>query len=324
MRRLFANANYDFINRRRGAYVLSAIALAISFAAAIVWELRPNQSWVNYGVDFTGGTMVQVSVEGVPDVSSIRSVVEPVVPGAQITSFGDADEFMIRTPTRAGDEATVGSEAVVGALRAAYGTENVSVNATEAVSARVGAELQTKALLAILISFAATLIYLAFRFEWRFGAAAIVATVHDILLTLGILAVLRLEVSLATVAAVLTIVGYSLNDTIVVFDRVRENLRTSRRQDFIALLNRSINETLPRTVLTSGTTLVTLLSLFLFGTGVIRNFSFILLIGIVLGTYSSIFVAAPALLEIEKRFPHEQKKPVKRTRPATPKPAGRV
>jgi preprotein translocase subunit SecF len=135
-----------------------------------------------------------------------------------------------------------------------------------------------------------------------------VATLHDIILTLGILAVLRMEISLPTVAAFLTIVGYSLNDTIVIFDRVRENLHSAKRQNFIEVLNRSINNTLPRTVLTSGTTLVTLISLFLFGGVIIRDFALILIVGVLLGTYSSIFVAAPALLEIEKRFPHEQPK----------------
>jgi preprotein translocase subunit SecF len=190
----------------------------------------------------------------------------------------------------------------------------------ESVGAKVGSELQTRALLAILISFAATLIYLAFRFEWRFGVAAVIATAHDIVLTLGLLSILRVEVSLTTVAAVLTIVGYSLNDTIVIFDRIRENLQTARRPDFIALLNRSINETLPRTVLTTGTTIVTLLALFLFGGVIIRDFALILIAGIVLGTYSSIFVAAPALYEIEKRYPHEQKH-VKRPRTSVAKPS---
>jgi preprotein translocase subunit SecF len=319
MRRLFANANYDFINRRRTAYMASGIALIIALAAAAFWELRPNSSWVNYGVDFTGGAMVQVRVEGAGNVADIRSIIDEAVPGSQISAFGDADEFIIRTPVQIGEDATVGSDAVASALREQFGAERVEVRSTDAVGAKVGTELQAKALLAILVSFAATLIYLAFRFEWRFGVAAIIATVHDIIITLGVLALFRLEVSLPTVAAVLTIVGYSLNDTIVVFDRVRENLHTARRQDFLAVLNRSINDTLPRTVLTSGTTLVTLLSLFIFGTGVIRDFSLILLIGILLGTYSSIFVAAPALLEVEKRFPHETKPAVKRTTRPVPR-----
>jgi preprotein translocase subunit SecF len=195
------------------------------------------------------------------------------------------------------------------ALRQRFGDSSVEVLMTDAVGAKVGGELQTRAILAILLSFGATLIYLAFRFEWRFGLAAVLATAHDILLTLGLISVLRLEVALPMVAAVLTIVGYSLNDTIVIFDRIRENLRgPTRHEDFKGILNRSINETLPRTVLTTATTLATLIALFMFGGAVIREFALILIVGIVLGTYSSIFVAAPALLEIEKRWPAERKK----------------
>jgi preprotein translocase subunit SecF len=323
MRRLFANANYDFINRRRTAYIISGVAVAIGVAAALFWGVQAEHRWINYGVDFTGGTIVEVRVAGVGEVAAIRSTVEQAVPGAQISSFGDADEFLIRTPIQVGEGAAAASDEVRNALRAEFGEDAVEILRTEGVSAKVGGELQTKALIAIVVSFLATLVYIAFRFEWRFGVASIVATVHDIVLTLGLLALLRLEVSLPTVAAVLTIVGYSLNDTIVVFDRVRENLRASRRADFIGLLNRSINETLPRTILTSATTLVTLLSLFIFGTGMIRDFSLILLFGILLGTYSSIFVAAPALLEIEKRFPHEHKQ-VKRTTRTTSPRASRV
>jgi preprotein translocase subunit SecF len=200
-------------------------------------------------------------------------------------------------------------------LRERYG-EQFEIVRTEAVSAKVGGELQSRALLAILLSFAATLIYLAFRFEWRFGLAAVIATAHDILLTLGLLALLRLDVALPTVAAVLTIVGYSLNDTIIVFDRVRENLGgTLKRENFVTILNRSINETLPRTVLTSGTTLVTLFALFIFGGGTLRSFAMILIFGIGVGTFSSIFVASPALYEIEKRWPGERVKA--RVRPRT-------
>jgi preprotein translocase subunit SecF len=157
---------------------------------------------------------------------------------------------------------------------------------------------------AIVFSFFLTLIYLAIRFELRFGAAAIIATVHDILITLGFLALFRIEIALPTVAALLTIVGYSLNDTIVVFDRIRENLgrKGGRKEDPEVLVNRSINETLPRTVLTSGTTLAVLLSLLILGGAVIRDFTLVLILGVLVGTYSSIFVASPALLEIRRRF----------------------
>jgi preprotein translocase subunit SecF len=322
MRRLFANAHYDFINRRRTAYVFSAVALALCIGSALIWQLREG-TWLNYGVDFTGGSIVQANIAGSPAAGDVRRVVTEAVPGSQVSTFGESDEFLIRTPGTGEDAATSGSDAVVAALRTSFGDQNVRIDRQEAVGAKVGGELQTRAILAILISFIATLIYLAFRFEWRFGVAAIIATLHDIILTLGLMAVLRMEISLPTVAAFLTIVGYSLNDTIVIFDRIRENLQTGRRQDFIALLNKSINETLPRTVLTSGTTLITLLALYLFGGVIIRDFALILIAGILLGTYSSIFVAAPALLEVEKRFPHEQKKKpgTARRTPATPRPS---
>jgi preprotein translocase subunit SecF len=312
MRRVFANANYDFISRRRKAYLLSGLAVGIALLSAVFWQFREG-TWMNYGVDFTGGSIVQVQVAGAPPVGEVRSVVTSQVPGSQVTTFGDPNEFLIRTPGTGADEASRPADMVVTALQGQYGQENVVVERTEAVGAKVGGELQTRALLAILISFIATLIYLAVRFEWRFGLAAIVATAHDIILTLGLLAILRMEISLPTVAAFLTIVGYSLNDTIVIFDRVRENLASAKRQNFIEVLNRSINNTLPRTVLTSGTTLVTLIALYLFGGVIIRDFALILIVGVLLGTYSSIFVAAPALLEIEKRFPPEQQPVAKRT-----------
>jgi preprotein translocase subunit SecF len=322
MRRLFANANYDFINRRKKAYVLSGVLLVLALGTAAMWQLREG-TWLNYGVDFTGGSIIQVTVDGGATTTDVRRVATEAVPGSQVTQFGGADEFLIRAPNVAGDAASDGPDAVIAALNTAFDANNVEVTRREAVSAKVGSELQSRALLAILISFIATLIYIGFRFEWRFGVAAIIATAHDIVLALGFMAVLRLEINLPTVAAFLTIVGYSLNDTIVIFDRIRENMTAARRPHFIETLNRSINETLPRTVLTSGTTLIVLLSLYLFGGVIIRDFALILIAGILLGTYSSIFVAAPALLEIEKRFPHEQKKPVRRAagpRAGAPKP----
>lgn len=315
MRRLFANANYDFINSRRRAYVISAVAILISIAAGAFWQASQG-SWINYGVDFTGGSIMQVRLsDGTGDVGQVRQVATSAVPGSTVTEFGDANDFLIRTPGTDSDVATEASRAMMAALNAAFGEQNVELEREESVGAKVGGELQTRALIAILISLVATLIYIAVRFEWRFGVAAVIATVHDIVLTLGLIAVLRLEVSLTTVAAVLTILGYSLNDTIVIFDRIRENMASSKRIDFIATLNRSINETLPRTILTTGTTLVTLLALYLFGGTIIRDFALILIAGILLGTYSSIWVAAPALLEIEKRFPHQQKQPRKARTP---------
>lgn len=310
MHRLFSNAHFDFLGARKKAYVFSGTVLLLSVAFGLYW-LSARGSALHYGVDFTGGTMVQVRVPQAKDAGDLRSVVGTVIAGSEITRFGDQSEYLIRTPV-AGDNATAGSDAVVQALRGKFGQEGVEVVSTEAVGAKVGGELQTRALIAILISFGATLIYLAFRFEWRFGLAAVIATVHDIVLTMGLISALRLEVSLPMVAAVLTVVGYSLNDTIIIFDRIRENLRTARRSEFMATLNRSINETLPRTVLTVGTTLATLFSIFLFGGVTLREFALVLIIGIVLGTYSSVFVAAPALLAIERKWPGETASKVKR------------
>jgi preprotein translocase subunit SecF len=313
MRRVFHNANYEFLGKRRLAYIITAVAVTIAIGA-MLFNVMQMGRWVNYGVDFTGGTLVRIEAPGATE-AELRGIVESSVPGSTISRFGGADEFQIRTPEAEGETAAQTTDALITAVRAQY--PDVDVRSTDAVGAIVGSELQTRALIAIIVSLGATLIYLAFRFEWRFGVAAVVATAHDIMLTLGLIALLRMEVSLTTVAALLTIVGYSLNDTIVIFDRIRENLHTGKRQDFIALLNRSINETLPRTVLTGTTTLITLLALAIFGGVVLREFAIILIVGIVIGTYSSIFVASPVLLEIEKKFPHETKQVRKPRSPAS-------
>jgi preprotein translocase subunit SecF len=258
--------------------------------------------WQNYGVDFTGGVLIQVQFHEPATAGQLRAALG----GAQappITRFGEDNEFTIRAPL--GDEAIeavrIGYE---GQLSTAFGDDAFTVVRTESVGPKIGAELERNAALAILFSFVLTLIYIAMRFELRFGVAAVIATVHDILITLGFLAVFRVEIALPTVAAVLTIVGYSLNDTIVVFDRVRENLNAKggRRQDPKELVNHSINETLPRTVLTSGTTLAVLGALLAVGGAVIFDFTAVLILGVTVGTYSSIFVASPALHEIQRRF----------------------
>ncbi len=312
--RVFQNANFDFIGKRRKLFVVSAVVLLVFTAAAIYYQTARG-SWLNYAVDFTGGTLIQVRLEQETTVGELRPVIESAVPGSEITAFGEGTEFLVRAPQADEASATGGaSERVVDALRESYGENQFEIVRTEAVGAKVGGELQARAGLAILLSFVTTLIYLAFRFEWRFGLAAIIATAHDILFALGFISILQIDVALPTVAALLTILGYSLNDTIVVFDRVRENLPHVRRDGFEAVLNRSINETLPRTVLTSLTTIATLVALFLFGTGTLRDFALIMIVGVVVGTYSSIFIGAASLLEIEKRWPGERGKTRARAR----------
>jgi preprotein translocase subunit SecF len=317
--RFFANADYDFIGLRRKAYVASAVLLILTLLTAVAWQFRED-TWLNYGVDFMGGTLVQVRFEEPTSVAELRQLVSARLARPEVTRFGGANEFLIRAPQFTEEGANV-SDLIVALIAERFGEGTFEVARTEAVGPKVGSELQRKAILALLLSFSLTLIYLAFRFEWRFGVAAVIATFHDTILTLGLIAALRLEMSLATVAAVLTIIGYSLNDTIVVFDRARENLKKiGRRETYKFILNRSINETLPRTLLTSGTTLVALLSLFLLGGPIIRDFSLILIFGILIGTYSSIFVASPALLEIERRWRSKER----RGKAETPAPkAGR-
>ncbi len=303
--RLFADAHYPFLEWRRRAYVVSALLLMLGIGA-MIYNTATTGNWLNYGVDFSGGTLVQVDFQNEVTVDQIRSLNSSWA----ITRFGEQDEneFVIRMPSFSGEIATDPSTELTQALTARFGEGSFEVVRTEAVGPTVGAELQQQALYAILASFVLTLIYLAFRFEWRFGVAAIIATLHDIIVTLGFLALLRNEISVGTVAAFLTIVGYSLNDTIIVFDRIRENLAKRVRGTTLAqIIDRSVNDTLPRTVLTSGTTLATLFSLYLFGGGVIRDFALVLILGIAIGTFSSIFVASPALYLIEQRWPHRQK-----------------
>lgn len=300
--RLFANANYTFIEKRRTAYVISAAAIVVGLAAMLA-NVALIGSWQNYGVDFTGGSLVQVHFNSERDVGEVRDALGGVS-GPEVTRFAGENEFVIRAPLDEGASVDAVRESIEGQLETAFGAGSFEISRTELVGPKIGAELQQKALFAILFSFVLTLIYLAIRFELRFGMAAVIATMHDILITLGFLALFRVEIALPTVAAILTIVGYSLNDTIVVFDRIRENMgkKGARKVDQVELIDRSINETLPRTVLTSGTTIAVLAALLLVGPAVIRDFSTVLILGVLIGTYSSIFVASPALVEIRKRM----------------------
>ncbi|HET6836970.1 MAG TPA: protein translocase subunit SecF [Gemmatimonadales bacterium] len=299
--RLFANANYDFMGRRRIAYL---ITIAIMLPGLVVLLLRG----VNYSVEFTGGTLIQVQSKKPVDVGAVRNALEARgVNGAEIQTFGSERELVIRARVAQEgadrDDTQATSGALQAALDAALGTGNYTILRTEAVGPKVGGELRHKALMAILLSFLAVLAYLAYRFEWRFGVAAVIATAHDIIVSVAFIGIARLEVSLFVVAGLMTIIGYSLNDTIVIFDRIRENLHLRKREQFSEILNRSINETLPRTVFTGTTALGSLLALALLGGDVVRPFALLMLFGVVVGTFSSIFIASPALLEIEKRWP---------------------
>ncbi|HIF38802.1 MAG TPA: protein translocase subunit SecF [Gemmatimonadetes bacterium] len=299
--RLFEKANYSFIEKTSAAIIFSLLLIVAGVVSMII-NVQSIGSWQNYGVDFSGGSLIQVRFEDAVSAAEMRSALG----GAEappITRFGEDNEFVVRAGLD-GEEMEIVRQRIEQQLSAAFQQSSFSIVRTETVGPKIGAELQSKAGLAILFSFILTLIYIAIRFQFRFGLAAIIATIHDIMITLGFLALFRIEIALPTVAAILTIVGYSLNDTIVVFDRIRENLKSrgGRRQDPVALINQSINETLPRTILTSGTTLVVLLALLVVGGVVIRDFTMVLIVGVVVGTYSSIFIASPALLKIQRTF----------------------
>ena len=302
--RVFQHANYPFMHWRRRAYIITALLFLAGFVAMGMNVARYG-TWQNYGVDFTGGTLVQLQFQRPVTVEQIRDAARAAGHNEwEITRFGGGNEYTVRMPSFRETRQETSQGRVLGALNPRFGGD-VKVVRTEAVGPKVGDELQRNALIAILLSLLATLAYLAVRFEWRFGLARIAATAHDLIITLGIIALFRTEVNLGTVAALLTVVGYSLNDTIVVFDRIRENLAKPRHgQSFAEILNRSINETLPRTVLTGGSTMGTLLALLLFGGPVIRDFALVLILGIFIGTFSSIFVASPVLNAIQKRWPH--------------------
>ena len=253
---------------------------------------------VPLGVDFKGGTQVQVQFQNPPDSDAIRQATDAAgIKDAQIVRFDDPAkrEMLVSLPTPSDASLDAGRKEIVDALNAHYNNPILSTS-VQVVGPTVGRQLEKQAALATLYSLIAMLIYLWFRFELIYGVAAVVAVFHDTLITIGFFALTERELSLTVIAAILTLVGYSMNDTIVVFDRIRENLRLTRRERLTDVVNRSINQTLSRTVLTSGLTFLTVLALFIFGGEVLRNFSFALVVGILIGTYSSIAVAAPMLV----------------------------
>jgi preprotein translocase subunit SecF len=277
----------DFMRYRDIAFIMSLVAMLISLGLFLTLGL-------NYGVDFKGGSLLEVqSTAGPADLALMRDKLGRVgVGGVQIQQFGAPTDVLIRIEQQPGGDGAqqVALKKVVDALGSGYQQRRVEV-----VGPAVSSELRMTGFIAVACGLLAIVAYVWFRFEWQFAAGAIVALVHDVLLTVGVFSLFHFEFDLSIVAALLTILGYSVNDTVVVSDRIRENMRKFKRMDLDELLNLSINETLSRTILTAATALVVLLALYIFGGEVIRNFNFAMLFGIVVGTYSSIFIAAPLL-----------------------------
>jgi preprotein translocase subunit SecF len=250
---------------------------------------------LNYGIDFAGGTIVQVQYEGKAPIEKVREIVakNPKYQGATVTSFGSESELVIRTKQAS---KSVKGGAKVEVREMLKDTGKFEIRRVDMVGPAVGDELREKGLMAMLLSILGIIAYLSFRFEWRFAIASVVALIHDITIAMGALALFQIDVNLPILAAVLTILGYSLNDTVIVFDRIREGIRTIKSPDMADVINESVTKTLSRTTLTSLTTFFVVLTLYLFGGEIISGFSFTLLVGVVVGTYSSIFVASPVLM----------------------------
>jgi preprotein translocase subunit SecF len=334
MLRILHGTSYDFIKYWKHAAIATAVFIVAGMGLLVVHHARTGSA-VNWNIEFTGGTFMQVSFKNKPDAAAVRGAVAAAgFNDAEVAAFGSDTSYSIKA-SMAGREATVSSAdstaaRIEVALHQKFGdSTHVRVVDSRFVGTSVGDELKRDATIAILISFAVTLIYLAIRFEWRFGMAAVVATAHDVLTTLAFIAILRLEVSLTVVAAILTVIGYSLNDTIIIFDRVREDLKKRRKESLRDTLNRAINETLPRSVLTHATALAATLALLLFGPESIRPFSWVMAFGIFTGTFSSIYVAGALLVWIERKWPRPTSTDVrpsssqgKVSAPPRPKPAG--
>ena len=249
----------------------------------------------NYGIDFAGGTLVQVKYEGKAPIEKIRKAisVDKNYEGASVTYFGSDDEVVIRTKM---SSKALGEDISDKMTQLLKDTGKFEVRRVDMVGAKVGSELREKGLMSMFLAILGILIYVSFRFEWRFAVASVMALVHDVTIAMGAVVLFGIEVNLDTLAALLTILGYSLNDTIIVFDRIREGIRTIKKPDLASIIDESVTQTLSRTTLTSLTTFFVVLTLFLFGGEIIRGFSFTLLVGIIVGTYSSIFVASPILM----------------------------
>jgi len=311
------NTQINFLKYRRFWVVASFVVMAVGLVAIF------RHGKLNVGIDFSGGTQLTVGFEHPPSVDQLRKTLADAGFDAQIQAFGEGgDEFLIRLPAHAESEAL--EEAGKGVVDALAPLGTATVLGKESVGPQIGAELRQKAILAVALSLLGMLAYIWLRFELRFGIGAIAASIHDVLVTLGLFALVGLEFNLTTIAAFLTLIGYSVNDTVVLFDRVRENLRKGRRDSLETVMNRSINETLSRTVLTSGTTLLAAISLLVFGGDVLRGFSFILTVGVIVGTYSSIYIASPFALLWESWLPGKGRRsgptaaPPGNTPPATP------
>ena len=286
--------NYDFLSLRKKFLILSSVLICLSISLLTF-------NGLNLGIDFKGGTLIEISTNN-SSVGELRNILSPQFDDVSLQEFGDKNTIIIKLQNKN----NLDSIETVNNVKNLIGDKVIEFRRSEFVGPTISSELLWKGFQAISFALFAILIYIWLRFEWQFGFGAVVALTHDVLFTLGLLSLLNIEFSLSTIAAILTIAGYSINDTVVIFDRVRENLRKYKKLDLIDLFNLSINNTLSRTIMTSITTLLALLSLFIFGGEVIKPFALTMIIGVLIGTYSSMFIAVPTLLIFNFRPQEEE------------------
>jgi preprotein translocase subunit SecF len=288
---LFKNeTHFNFMGRIKAAVIFSIVLILIGLGSVAV------SGGLKFGIDFAGGTLIQLQFKSPPDIEVIRDGLKTIGLGeSTIQEFGSKRDILIRVQRSEEKLEAVGSM-VRKSLMGKFNVDEISVERVEMVGPKVGRDLREKALLSILYAIIGIVIYISWRFEVQYAIAAIIALIHDVLVTMGAFSIFDKEFTLVIVAAFLTIIGYSLNDTIVVFDRIRENMGMRRKDSYEAVVNRSINETLSRTIITSLTTLMVAVILFIFGGPVIHEFAFALTVGVLVGTYSSIFVASPVVI----------------------------
>ncbi len=290
------NSNYAFMNYRKYFIILSILLIFISI-------LLLTFKGLNLGIDFKGGTLIEVNTKNA-DISDLRTILSPEFDDVSLQEFGDSNTIIIRLQNESNQE----SITTVNKVKNLIENQVSEFRRSEFVGPTISSELLWKGLQAISFALFAILIYIWLRFEWQFGFGAVVALTHDVLFTLGVLSLFSIDFSLSSIAAVLTIAGYSINDSVVIFDRIRENLRRYKKLELTDLFNLSINHTLSRTIVTSITTLIALFSLYIFGGQVIKPFAFAMIIGVLVGTYSSIFIAVPTLLIFKFRPQEEDNK----------------
>jgi preprotein translocase SecF subunit len=296
---IIKNPNIDFVGIRKYGFIFSAVALAITIL--LIFVKGPN-----FGVDFTGGTLLQIRFDKPITTAALRSSLSKIgESGASIQALGDEqNEYVIRT---AGAEPAEVTSAVKRVLTSDFPLNKQEILREESVEPKIGKELFIKTIWAVVLALIAILIYVSFRFDYRFGIASVIALFHDALFTIGVLVLLQREFSIVVVGAILTILGFSINDSIVVSDRIREKQSKMRKEPYNALLNAGVNETLSRTVLTSGTALLAVISLLIFGGSVIADFALTLLVGFTVGVYSTVFLVVGIVSVWEERFPKKKK-----------------